>query len=256
MKTLFETINAVFEARMMSLLDIPFEDFKQFAEDWILSDDPTGWNDKSGKKLQSYNTLERALKNKTPDCDTVIHALYIYLLKIFDDLEACNANINTDDVLHTIYNEIAKMPISKIENGFSMGLEGMVIDLGNKVIKCFFSNKIPVSKKRFYQICKERKYDVFPYVYRIGNGYVVMEKLTMYTQKCHKYQKIIDKVYDAVSNKRYDITKYSKDEQEVILWMEKIRTAIKDATIFDDLGDLDEKNFGERSDGTIVYFDV
>ena len=54
----------------------------------------------------------------------------------------------------------------------------------------------------------------------------------------------------------YNIKDYNEQEQEVICWLEEVKKAIKETTIFADLGDLDEKNFGERADGTIVYFDV
>ena len=42
----------------------------------------------------------------------------------------------------------------------------------------------------------------------------------------------------------------------MIHWLEDVKTAVKDATNFNDFGDLDEKNFGEREDGSIVYFDI
>ena len=43
----------------------------------------------------------------------------------------------------------------------------------------------------FYKACKSGKYNIFPKVQRIGKGYVVMEKLKMYTEKCDTYQYMI-----------------------------------------------------------------
>lgn len=97
---------------------------------------------------------------------------------------------------------------------------------------------------------------MFPYVERIGKGYVIMEKLKMYTPKCDRYQYVIDKVYNDIYDENYDIDNFSEDDQEVVRWMIKVKYALKEVTNFNDLGDLDEKNFGEREDGTIVYFDI
>lgn len=256
MKNIFEKIIDIFEARTIGDLGISFDDFKKFIDDWILSEDEYGWNNKSEEKMKSYNVLANILRSKVRNYETVIHSLYIYVLAVVSKLNECKVYNITDEILMLIYNIISKMPASKIEDALAMGMEGIVVDRGDKVVKCFFDDRMPKSKERFYKVCKERKYEVFPYVERIGKGYVIMEKLKMYTPKCDRYQYVIDKVYNDVYDGHYDIDDFSKEEQEVIRWMEDVKTALKDVTNFNDLGDLDEKNFGEREDGTIVYFDI
>ena len=78
----------------------------------------------------------------------------------------------------------------------------------------------------------------------------------MYTPKCNEYQYIIDKVYWDVYDGKYNLEDYTEQEQEVIKWLEDVRKAITETTIYKDFGDLDQKNFGERQDGTIAYFDI
>ena len=75
-------------------------------------------------------------------------------------------------------------------------------------------------------------------------------------KKCDTYQYIIDKVYYQVYDGKYNLEEYSEQEQEVILWLEQVKKAVNQVTHFNNMGDLDEKNFGEREDGTIVYFDI
>lgn len=256
MKNIFEKIVDILEARTIGDLGISFEDFKKFVDDWILSDDEYGWNNKSEEKMKSYNILANILRPKVRNYETVIHSLYTYVLNIISKLNECKVYNITDEILRLIYDIISKMSASKIEDAIAMGMEAIVVDRGDKVVKCFFNDRIPKNKEKFYKICKERKYDVFPYVERIGKGYVVMEKLKMYTPKCDKYQYIIDKVYSDVYDGNYNINDYTEDEQEVIRWLEDVKTAVKDATNFNDFGDLDEKNFGERENGSIVYFDI
>lgn len=256
MKNIFEKIIDIFEAKSIGDLGITFDIFKEFVNNWILDNDEYGWDKHSESRMISYNKLANALRPKIRNYEGVIHALHKYMLSIVERLENCKVYNITDDILESIYSVLSNMPASKIENMIGLGEEAIVVDRGDRVIKCFFDNKIPKSKERFYKVCKEKKYNIFPYIERIGNGYVIMEKLNMYTPKCDKYQYIIDKVYWDVADDNYDTDKYTEDELEVIQWMKDVRTALKDVTNFNDFGDLDEKNFGEREDGTIVYFDI
>ena len=151
---------------------------------------------------------------------------------------------------------ITEMPANKLENLLGAGEEGIVVQVRDKVVKCFYGDKVPKNKLDYFKACKSGKYKVFPKVERIGKGYVVMEKLEMFTSKCNEYQYVIDKVYWDFVDGTYNIEDYNEQEQEVIHWLEEVKKAIEETTVFADLGDLDEKNFGERADGTIVYFDV
>lgn len=83
-----------------------------------------------------------------------------------------------------------------------------------------------------------------------------MEKLKMYTPKCDLYQGIIDRIYWDVYDGYYNLDDYNKKEQEVIQWLEDIKKAISETTIYADMGDLSEKNFGENNEGKIIYFDI
>lgn len=254
MKDLYSYL--ITEGKTIKDLGIDPELLKKFIDEWVLSEDGYNIDKKSEAAMDAYNSLADALRPKIRNYKDGIKALYKYCDDFFAKLNECGLYNVTPEIMQLLIMRITEMPANKLENLLGVGEEGIVVELHDKVVKCFYGDKIPKNKLDYYKACKSGKYKVFPKVERIGKGYVVMEKLYMYTEKCDYYQYTIDKVYWDVSDGKYDEKDYTSDELEVIHWLEDVRKAISETTIFADFGDLDEKNFGEREDGTIVYFDV
>lgn len=237
--------NYIVEGRKISELGIGFDLFKSYINSYIMGDE-----------LDSMKEIEDIVKETTSHYKSVMKSLKEFSYFFVRVINDCGIFDFDDNILMMLYTKISSMPLNKVDKILGAGEEGMVVELKDKVIKLFYKEQIPNNIKNFFKACKERKYDIFPVVYRIGKGYVVMEKLRMNTPKCQRYDEIIDKIYYDVYDGNYNINDYSKETQEVILWLENIRKAIKDVTDFNDFGDLNCNNFGEREDGTIVYFDI
>lgn len=246
----------IVEGKKIKDLGIDPELLKRFVDEWVLSSDGYNIDKKSDAAMDVYNDLVDVLRPKVRNYRDGIKALYKFCDDFFAKLNQCGVYNITDEIIQLLIMRISDMPANKLENLLGAGEEGIVVELHDKVVKCFYGDKIPQDKLEFYKACKSGKYKVLPKVSKIGKGYVVMEKLKMYTEKCNHYQYIIDKVYWDVYDEKYNLEDFSKDEQEVIEWMMQVKKAVQDTMQLNDFGDLDQKNFGEREDGTIVYFDV
>ena len=258
MQELFEYLNQyiLLEGKTIGDLNIDHELFKRFIDEWVLSEDGYNPSRKSEEAMNVYNDMIDVLRPKTRKYKECMKALYNFCTDFIDKLNEVGVYNITDEIIQLLIMRIEQMPANKMENMLGVGEEGIVVELHDKVVKCFFGDKIKKDKLDFYKACKTGKYKVFPKVMRIGKGYVVMEKLKMYTSKCDEYQYVIDKVYWDVYDGKYNLEDYTEEEQEVIKWLEEVKKAISETTIYADMGDLSEKNFGEREDGTIVYFDI
>ena len=246
----------ILEGKTIKDLNIDPELLKSFIDEWVLSEDGYNLDKKSEKAMDVYNALVDALRPKLRNYKDGIKALYKYCDDFFAKLNECGLYNVTPEIMQLLIMRISEMPANKLENLLGVGEEGIVVELHDKIVKCFYGDKIPKDKLDFYKACKSGKYNVFPKVLRIGKGYVTMEKLKMYTEKCNNYQYVIDRLYWDFRDHNYNLEDYNEEEQEVLKWLEQVEKAIQETTNFNDLGDLDEKNFGEREDGTIVYFDV
>ena len=246
----------ILEGKTIKDLNIDPELLKSFIDEWVLSEDGYNLDKKSEKAMDVYNALVDALRPKVRNYKDGIKALYKYCDDFFAKLNECGLYDVTPEIMQLLIMRISEMPANKLENLLGVGEEGIVVELHDKIVKCFYGDKIPKDKLDFYKACKSGKYNVFPKVLRIGKGYVTMEKLKMYTEKCNNYQYVIDRLYWDFRDHNYNLEDYNEEEQEVLKWLEQVEKAIQETTNFNDLGDLDEKNFGEREDGTIVYFDV
>lgn len=246
----------ILEGKTIKDLGIDPELLKSFIDEWVLSEDGYNLDKKSEKAMDVYNALVDALRPKVRNYKDGIKALYKYCDDFFAKLNECGLYDVTPEIMQLLIMRISEMPANKLENLLGVGEEGIVVELHDKIVKCFYGDKIPKDKLDFYKACKSGKYNVFPKVFRIGKGYVTMEKLKMYTEKCNNYQYMIDRLYWDFRDHNYNLEDYNEEEQEVLKWLEQVEKAIQETTNFNDLGDLDEKNFGEREDGTIVYFDV
>lgn len=246
----------ILEGKTIKDLNVDPELLKSFIDEWVLSEDGYNLDKKSEKAMDVYNALVDALRPKVRNYKDGIKALYKYCDDFFAKLNECGLYDVTPEIMQLLIMRISEIPANKLENLLGVGEEGIVVELHDKIVKCFYGDKIPKDKLDFYKACKSGKYNVFPKVLRIGKGYVAMEKLKMYTEKCNNYQYVIDRLYWDFRDHNYNLEDYNEEEQEVLKWLEQVEKAIQETTNFNDLGDLDEKNFGEREDGTIVYFDV
>lgn len=246
----------ILEGKTIKDLNIDPELLKSFIDEWVLSEDGYNLDKKSEKAMDVYNALVDALRPKVRNYKDGIKALYKYCDDFFAKLNECGLYDVTPEIMQLLIMRISEMPANKLENLLGVGEEGILVELHDKIVKCFYGDKIPKDKLDFYKACKSGKYNVFPKVLRIGKGYVAMEKLKMYTEKCNNYQYVIDRLYWDFRDHNYNLEDYNEEEQEVLKWLEQVEKAIQETTNFNDLDDLDEKNFGEREDGTIVYFDV
>ena len=245
---------------MIGLIDFIFESqpigelltFDEFA-DFFNSDDTEMSKEKFDKQFADKSALQRKVLRK-------------YIDRWAVEISKMNLEID-DNLLKYLYSQLCDNPVSKLDKVWGSGEEACIFNLKDKIVKCFYSGRIPSDRTKFFEICKENKYDVFPKVYRIGKGYVIMEKLEIETSKCKKYFDIInssnhgDSIYHLVQDKKYDLSEMNDDEKEVINWLENVRKACAEAFGNDpktneDFGDLQLANVGERKDGTIVYFDI
>lgn len=254
MTNLFDYL--ILEGKKIKDLGIDPNLLERFIDEWVLSEDGYNLDSKSESAMDVYNELVDALRPKVRNYKDGIKALYKYCDDFFAKLNECGLYNVTPEIMQLLTMRISEMPANKLENLLGAGEEGVVVELHDKIVKCFYGDRIPKDKLDFYKACKSGKYNVFPKVLRIGKGYVAMEKLKMYTEKCNNYQYVIDRLYWDFRDHNYNLEDYNEEEQEVLKWLEQVEKAIQETTNFNDLGDLDEKNFGEREDGTIVYFDV
>lgn len=184
--------------------------------------------------------------------------------------EISQMHVELDDViLKFIYTKLQKTALSKIDKIIGSGEEACVFDFDDKVIKCYYNNNIPPRSRKFYEYCIDNHFDVLPIVYRIGKGYVVMEKLKTNTYKIKTIFEQIFKLlpgqkyslYHLVQDRRYKKKDLNKSQSEAVKFMEEVRKALADYQKVDvnklnDFGDFNQNNIGQRKDGTLVYFDI
>lgn len=75
-----------------------------------------------------------------------------------------------------IYNEMLSLKDSSIAKIIGSGYQGIVFNLGDKVLK-YFPQGFRKNDITFYTYCRNNSVKCFPKVYRIGKNYVVIEKL-------------------------------------------------------------------------------
>ena len=173
-------------------------------------------------------------------------------------------NVEADELMiRFLYDQLCNIPSSKFDKLISFGEDGIAYGVNDKVIKCFKRGNIPAHLLKFYELCKTDKYDVLPRVYRIGKGYVVMERLSVRTKKCvdiiHTLHKDAgdDTLYHLIQDNKLEGVKLNRKQQEAVDFMRDIRKPLDELGYEPkDYGDLHSDNLGERADGTIVYFDI
>jgi hypothetical protein len=183
---------------------------------------------------------------------------------------------------NALYDILTKLPKNRISHILGAGSYGAAIEIGDKVCKLFHKNTPMESRDaKFYKYCKEHRSSVFPYVYRLGRNFVVMEKLNMNTDKCKLYnsylgmspknkidgismEKILLGMRKANTSKADHrkfaalIDKFTPEQNEVYNWGWKVLDGLKESTGDDSsLSDLRLANIGERvGTGEIIFFDI
>lgn len=74
------------------------------------------------------------------------------------------------------YNQFLKLSNKELSKVINSGYQGIVFDLGDKVLK-YFPKGFRDNDLKFFRYCQEVNPVVFPNIYRIGKDYVVLEKL-------------------------------------------------------------------------------
>ena len=192
----------------------------------------------------------------------LIQALDDTVTNFIADLNKMNVEVD-ETMLRFLYNQLCSLPSSKIDKILGIGEDGIAYGVNDKVIKCFKRGNIPAHLLKFYELCKTGKYDVLPRVYRIGKGYVVMERLAIRTKKCqdiiHTLHKDAgdDTLYHLIQDNKLEGVKLNGKQQEAVAFMRAIREPLDELGYGPtDYGDLHSDNLGERADGTVVYFDI
>lgn len=243
------------ESQSIGDIGIDFETFKGFFENDIAMSKTV---DKLFKKKFGKQYLEmRCL------LDSVVQRMTI---------EMSQMGVEIDDIiLRFIYEKIKETPVTKIDKILGHGAEACVFDLGDKIIKCYYKNTIPAPTRKFFELCLKGEHKIFPKVYRIGKGYVVMEKVTPCTKKVQrmfatlskkvKHNGVESTLYHIIQDKTYKYDELTNFQKEIVDFMEEIRQVLGDLSgnginLYGDFGDFHKDNVGEKEDGTIVYFDV
>lgn len=219
-----------------------------------------------GADRQYKDRIQAILKKKFGKTYHKILMIIDSMIDVFtSDLN--EMGVEPDEVLfRLLYDKLCSTPTTKIDKYKGAGAEAVTFDLGDKIIKCFYKGHIPKDKLEYYKFCELGKYEIFPRVFRIGKGYVVLEKLKVGTKRC---KDLISALWKDIESKRFyyriqdnDLdVKLTPKQRNILNWMWQVRLALADLRDEDpdtlrDFGDLHDQNIGEREDGTIVYFDI
>lgn len=176
--------------------------------------------------------------------------------------------------LDILYDILCNVPLKRLDKMLGAGSNGIVIDVGNRVIKWFHKNTpLKGEDEKFYEWCLNHPRSVvFPVVYRMGKNYVVMEKLKTDTTRCKFYDRYLgwngEKVEVNGKKDTLDHWIYKNDPKveevlkkdfkiwEVYQWGKKALKYLNEATGFTEFSDLRLANLGERKNGEIVWFDI
>lgn len=175
-----------------------------------------------------------------------------------------------------LYDILINLPKDRLARILGAGSYGAAVEMTNgKVCKIFHKNTpMEPQDRKFYQYCLNNKSNVFPVVYKLGENYVVMEKLKMDTPKCKKWNKYIGMNGIKIPGVNMDMEELAKqciagdkkaqaaakalpaDIKEILDWCVDALTRLKKAVGWDSFSDLRLANIGERSDGSIIWFDI
>lgn len=135
MKSLY---NYILESRKIKELNLSFDLFKLFIDEWIFSEDGFNYDRKSEKGKKIYDDINNMLQFYTIDTHGGMKALYNFCSNFIDKLYDAGISDISDEILRLLLMKIEEMPFNKIGKLIGAGEEGIVIELKDKVIKCFF----------------------------------------------------------------------------------------------------------------------
>lgn len=177
----------------------------------------------------------------------------------------CESIMELNITPEEFYEKLKLIPLDRINRVLGAGSNGIVLDMGDRVIKIYYSKSIKKIDKPFYDWCKTHNSKVFPKVYKMGRNWITMEKLNVNTKRVKDFYNMIDNsiidgksIYNWVKESNIDRSKFSKKELEVLDWCITCKNEmceIKSASI-EWPGDLRLSNIGERKNGEIVFFDI
>jgi len=229
-----------------------FDDFKEFITKCILDnefDDAPIWNKIKDSIIQSYNEMTWDMFKGW--CESVYEF---------------HGGRNSKISLKQFYDELSQIPLDRVTRGMGAGSNGVVWEIDkDKVIKLFYGDHIKQQDKIFIDYCYKHPSKVFPKIYKIGDNWVVMEKLKTFTPKLKKwFEYIDDKKFDGktifhwVDEKNVDVNIFDDFGRDVYSWCIECKNEIKNikSPYVAWPGDLFIKNCGERDNGEIVFFDV
>lgn len=246
-------ISYIKESRLrIGRLPFSFEDFKEFITKCILDnefDDAPIWNKIKNSIIQSYNEMTWNMFKGW--CESVYEF---------------HGGRNSKISLEQLYDELSQIPLDRVTRGLGAGSNGVVWEIDkDKVIKLFYGDHIKQQDKIFIDYCYKHPSKVFPRIYKIGDNWVVMEKLKTFTPKLKKWFEYIDDkkfggktIYQWVNEKGVDINIFDDFGKDVYNWCIECKEEMKNikSSYVSWPGDLFIKNCGERDNGEIVFFDV
>ena len=173
---------------------------------------------------------------------------------------------HAEEDIQSMYNELQKIPLSRLPRILGAGSEGGVIAISNdKVIKWYHKYNMvssPEDNFEIYQYFLEHPHKNFPKIYKVTKKYVVMERLEMDESKLRPYDlkfSVLKAIHDAV----YYNKPLPKDvPAKVLNWhMEccKVMKEYGESHKMRDIypGDLRLKNIGLRpKTKEVVWFDL
>ncbi len=158
-----------------------------------------------------------------------------------------------------VFNNIMNFKYHYLHDIVGCGGNGFVIKRNNYIIKILFSD-ITNFTRCFIEKCNKDN-PWFPIVYHYTNRVICEELLTLYTDKCKRYDKILNvedpnSYYIKLNNNRklYLDKRFSKQNKEILKWGSNIfNSGIREN--YDNIYDILLDNIGERNNGEIVLFD-
>jgi hypothetical protein len=173
--------------------------------------------------------------------------------------------------IRKFYDRIQSMPVDRL-NITGYGSEGFVYDIGNDIIKIYYSGKLPDDVMRLAELSKRTELYALPKIKRSGKSWIMRENYKTNTKKVKDFYTILfgsteydmydypeDCIYSKyLDGETYDKSGYTDDEKEVIDWLDSLDYELREFVgpkYSADRADLTLKNLGESKDGRIVLFD-
>lgn len=166
------------------------------------------------------------------------------------------------------YEKIKQIPISRINRVLGAGSNGVVLDMGDMVLKIYYSKTIKKPDNVFYSWCKDHKSKTFPKVYKLGSNWILMEKLKIKTKDTRDLLDTIDDpnpingktLWDWIKLDKEDVDTsiFNKEQLKAFDWAQSCKKDMQNMNHRGIAwpGDLSINNIGQRNTGEIIFFDI